>query len=91
MENADVSVPEGWEQQKRPLAWVKRFDFADYAETRRFLDGLAELSAACGYYPNLNFARSHVVVTILFEGGDAAATLRDFAVNVDDCARSTRG
>ncbi len=86
----DVSVPEGWTEQKRPLAWNKRFDFADYAQTRAFLDCLTTVSEGSGYYPNLNFARTHVVVTIQFEGEEADAPLREFARNADLCADRQR-
>ncbi len=91
MDEGEAGVPEGWTQQKRPLAWNKRFDFADYAKTRAFLDGLAVLSEACGYYPDLNFARTHVVVTIQFGGDDADPRLRDFAYGADACARRLLG
>ncbi len=83
----DVSVPKGWTEQKRPLAWTKRFDFADYAQTRAFLDCLATVSEGSGYYPNLNFARTHVVVTIQFEGEEPDTRLRGFARDADLCAQ----
>ncbi|AWP23630.1 hypothetical protein C4901_10070 [Acidiferrobacter sp. SPIII_3] len=91
MDERDAAVPEGWTQQKRPLAWNKRFEFADYAQTRAFLDDLAALSEASGYYPNLNFARTHVVVTIQFEGDEVEPRLRDFARGADACARRAPG
>ncbi len=90
MDVADGSVPEGWTEQKRPLAWNKRFDFADYAQTRVFLDCLATVSEGRGYYPNLNFARTHVVVTIQFEGEEGDVRLRDFARDADLCAQRLR-
>ncbi len=90
---ADVpeSCPEGWQEQPRPLAWNRRFEFNDYAQTRRFLDLLAEVSAASGHYPSLNFARTHVVVTIQFEGGGVDPALRALAQAADECARRVRG
>ncbi|MDA8360950.1 MAG: hypothetical protein M0Z44_02975 [Gammaproteobacteria bacterium] len=91
MDGDDDSVPSGWDRQKRPLTWNKRFEFADYATTRAFLDGLTSLSEASGYYPDLNFARTHVIVTIRFEGEAADPRLRDFAGGADECARRVRG
>lgn len=86
----DGSVPDGWTEQKRPLTWNKRFDFADYAQTRAFLDCLATVSEGSGYYPNLSFARTHAVVTIQFEGEEVDARLREFAGNADLCAQRLR-
>ncbi|WP_298140120.1 4a-hydroxytetrahydrobiopterin dehydratase [Acidiferrobacter sp.] len=91
MDDHDTAVLPGWTQQKRPPAWNKRFDFADYAQTRGFLDGLTALSETSGYYPNLNFARTHVVVTISFDGDEAGPRLRDFAREADACAQRIRG
>lgn len=52
--------------QKSPLHW--RFDFGSYGEARRFLDKLAELSKRVGYYPNINFGKTYVNVSIDAEG-----------------------
>lgn len=91
MDEGNTTVPDGWTQKKRPLAWNKRFDFADYAQTQTFLDGLAALSEVSGYYPDLNFARTHVVVTIQFEGEEAELRLREFACKADACAQRAPG
>ncbi len=83
--------PEGWEERGKPLAWNRRYDFSSYAETRTFLDQLADLSEKTGYYPNLNFARTHVVVAIQFEPGEEHARLREYALAADRCADQARG
>ena len=56
--------PEGWQVQVKPPVMTRRFQFEDYAATRRFLDRLAALSEQIGYYPDLNFARTHVNVSV---------------------------
>lgn len=48
------------------LNW--RFEFASYAATRDFLDLLADLSKRDGYYPNINFGKTYVNVSIDAEG-----------------------
>ncbi len=78
-DDATLSCPEGWEERKRPLAWSRRFRFADYAATRTFLDRLTELSEATGYYPDLNFARDYAVVAVQFEGDLVDPRLAAFA------------
>lgn len=60
----EITPPAGWQVQTRPPVMTRRFDFPDYAATRAFLDGLAKLSEKSGYYPDLNFAKTHVSVTL---------------------------
>ena len=52
--------------QKPALHW--RFDFGSYGEARRFLDQLADLSKRDSYYPNINFGKTYVNVSIDAEG-----------------------
>ena len=49
-----------------PLNW--RFEFGSYGETRQFLDLLADLSKREDYYPNINFGKTYVNVSIDAEG-----------------------
>ena len=48
------------------LNW--RFEFGSYGETRHFLDLLADLSKREDYYPNINFGKTYVNVSIDAEG-----------------------
>lgn len=52
--------------RKPALHW--RFDFGSYGEVQRFLDQLADLSKRDNYYPNINFAKTYVNVSIDAEG-----------------------
>ena len=54
--------------QERLPTLNRRFDFGSYAETRRFLDQLAELSKREDYYPNVSFGKTYVNVSIDAEG-----------------------
>ena len=49
-----------------PLNW--RFEFATYGATRAFLDSLADMSKRDDYYPNINFGKTYVNVSIDAEG-----------------------
>lgn len=61
--NVATPVP----QERQPtLNW--RFEFGSYAETRRFLDQLADLSKRDNYYPNVSFGKTYVNVRIDAEG-----------------------
>lgn len=52
-----------------PVATLtRRFEFANYAETRRFMDQLADLSKREGYYPDINFGKTYANVSIDSEG-----------------------
>lgn len=70
-----------WDVRREPPLLTRRFDFPAYAETRRFLDQLAELSRRTGLYPDLNFAKTHVNVT--FSGAALGDAERAFAREVD--------
>ena len=48
------------------LNW--RFEFATYGATRKFLDLLADMSKRDDYYPNINFGKTYVNVSIDAEG-----------------------
>ena len=51
---------------KPTLNW--RFEFATYGATRDFLDLLADLSKREDYYPNINFGKTYVNVSMDAEG-----------------------
>jgi len=59
----DATAPE---ERKPVLNW--RFEFGSYSETRKFLDLLADLSKRENFYPNINFAKTYVNVSIDGEG-----------------------
>lgn len=69
--------PAGWQVQAKPPVMTRRFDFPDYAATRAFLDGLAKLSEKSGYYPDLNFAKTHV--SVMVAARDAALGPEEYA------------
>ena len=43
---------EGWTEVERPSSLYRRFEFADYSETRAFLNRLAGLSKETGLDPD---------------------------------------
>lgn len=59
-----ASQAPGWQYVEKPPKLDRRFGFNSYAETKAFLDRLAELSKQDDYYPDLSFGRTHVHVTI---------------------------
>ncbi len=66
------TTPTGWKQVAKPASLFCRFEFANYSETRAFLDALAEISEETGLFPDLGFGTSHVNVTIHCANGTAA-------------------
>ncbi len=56
---------------ERVASFNQRFDFGSYAETRGFLDRLADLSKRENYYPNISFGKTYVNVSI--DGEDQTA------------------
>jgi 4a-hydroxytetrahydrobiopterin dehydratase len=60
-----VEMPEGWETRGKPPTLFRRFTFGNYADTREFLDALAELSEETGTHPqNINFGTTYVNITL---------------------------
>lgn len=78
-----------WQERVRPVRLERRYEFADYATLRDFLDRAAELSEREGLYPDMGFGRDYVNITIhLDEGADAIAPAqRRFAEQLDDISR----
>ncbi|MEW5771460.1 MAG: 4a-hydroxytetrahydrobiopterin dehydratase [Pseudomonadota bacterium] len=81
-----VEPPKTWQVQQRPPLMTRRFDFASYAETRRFLDGLAVLSERSGYFPDLNFGKNHVNVSVAPRGEALGEVEYAFTAKVDGIA-----
>lgn len=75
-----------WQVQQRPAIMTRRFDFATYAETRKFLDDLSDLSKRVGYYPDLNFGKTHVNVSVASQGDSLGQAEYDFSAEVDSLA-----
>ena len=74
-----------WQERHRPLRLEKRYEFADYASLRDFLDRAAVLSEREGLYPDMGFGRDYVNMTIhVAEGSDTLdETRRRFAEDLD--------
>jgi len=69
----------GWSCSERPPSLFRRFEFASYAQTRAFLDRLAELQESSGVTAqNINFGRTYVNVTLSAMG--AALSPAEYAL-----------
>jgi len=77
-----------WQVQQKPPLLSRRFEFSSYAETRRFLDALAVLSEHRGYYPDLNFGKNHVNVSIAARDESLGDSEFGFASRADELAGS---
>lgn len=79
---------DNWVQRKLPNRFERRIDFENYELTREFLDLAADISAKEGFYPDINFGKHHVSMTIHVdekEGGLEEEQLR-FAMQVNAIA-----
>lgn len=83
--------PAGWQVQAKPPVMTRRFEFPDYAATRAFLEGLAKLSEKSGYYPDLNFAKTHVSVSVAARDAALGPDEYTFAGRVDALANGKVG
>lgn len=91
MPELSETPPAGWQVQAKPPVMTRRFDFPDYSATRAFLDGLAKLSEKSGYYPDLNFAKTHVSVSVAARDAALGPDEYAFAGRVDALASGKRG
>ncbi len=76
---------ENWTVRKRPARLERRVDFENYDLTREFLYLTADLSEKEGFYPDMNFGRTHVSMTIHMndEQAELAQAQRRFAEQVN--------
>lgn len=72
-----------WKVQQRPALLTRRFDFSSYDQTRQFLDDLTVLSERAGYFPDLNFGKTHASVSVASGGDSLGAREYEFAAQVD--------
>ncbi|MHB1530305.1 MAG: hypothetical protein ACYCXT_12945 [Acidiferrobacteraceae bacterium] len=64
--NDPSAMPSGPQERLPTLNW--RFEFGSYAQTRHFLDQMADLSKREGFYPNVSFGKTYVNISIDAEG-----------------------
>lgn len=77
-----------WQRQDLPPMLSRRFEFASYADTRRFLDGVAKVAEEAQHYPNLSFGKTYVSVTIDADGKKVGPDLVALAQRIDALAAS---
>lgn len=84
-----ADLPEGWQTRGRPPTLFRRFEFAEYRQTRDFLDALAALAEELGLHPqNINFGTTYVNVTLeAVEGGILGEPEYLFAARISDLYR----
>lgn len=83
---------DNWTLRKRPARLERRIDFDNYELTREFLDLTADLSEREGFYPDMNFGRTHVSMTIHVdnEDGELEASQLRFAQLVNGFAPANK-
>lgn len=73
------NLDKAWKVTQRPPNISRSFHFETYDSLRQFLDDLADISEQEGYYPNLNFTRTQVNVSIQSEADELSRREFDFA------------
>ncbi|WP_052231380.1 4a-hydroxytetrahydrobiopterin dehydratase [Tepidimonas taiwanensis] len=69
-----------WSEQARPPALFRRFAFDSYAQTRAFLDRVAQVQDELGLAPqNISFGTTYVNVTIAASDGALGEGERELA------------
>ena len=78
--------PGNWQVQQNQAMMTRRLDFANYAQTRMFLDHLAQLSEQTGYFPDLSFAKTYVNISVTPRQETLGPAEYSFAERVDELA-----
>ncbi len=86
-----MSLSSDWQMQTEPALLSRRFDFAVYADTRRFLDALAALSLRTGCYPDLTFSPTRVHLRIVPRAAALSEDEIGFAAEADILAQPGAG
>ena len=61
---------DNWTYKKRPQSYERRIECDNYAATSEFLELAGELSEKLDFYPDMNFGKAHVNMTIHLDEGD---------------------
>lgn len=79
---------DNWVKRKLPDRLERRIDFENYELTREFLDLAADISEKEGFYPDINFGKHHVNMTIYVNEEESALTQEQvrFATRVNSIA-----
>ena len=85
------TIHESWNVERNANALARSFSFDSYSETRHFLDELADLSERVGYYPNLNFNRTQVNVSIETDSKELGKKEYAFAAETDTLVTNSLG
>jgi pterin-4a-carbinolamine dehydratase len=82
---SDYPQLHGWQRRERPLRLERRLEFPSYGDTRTFLDDTAALSEETGIYPDLNFGRTYVNLTLFADEatGELTPEMSAFAQRLD--------
>ena len=78
-----TTLHSNWKQKISPARLERRFDFADYEETRVFLERAAALSESTKVYPDIGFGRTYVNMTLYLDQGGAADNVAEYAQGLD--------
>jgi pterin-4a-carbinolamine dehydratase len=82
MSEEDASVPR-WQRQNLPPMLSQRFEFANYGETRRFLDSVAKVAEEANLHPSLSFGKTYVSVSIDADGQPIGPAVFALARRID--------
>lgn len=80
-----------WRVQQRPPLLTRRYDFASYTETRKFLDDLATWSERTGMFPDLSFGTTYVNITVPLQADAPDAAEETMALEIDALAAQVGG
>ncbi len=72
-----------WNQRESPSRIEKRFEFKEYSRISKFMKMVDELCKEKNLYPNINFGKNFVSMTIFLDSEKVSNIEKDFSNQID--------
>ena len=72
-----------WNERESPLRIEKRFEFEQYSKISKFMEKIEKLCKEKDIYPNINFGKNFVSLSIFLDNKEISDREKDFSSDVD--------
>ena len=72
-----------WRERESPLRIEKRFEFDKYSKISKFMEKIEKLCKEKDIYPNINFGKNFVSLSIFLDNKEISDKEKDFSMDID--------
>ena len=72
-----------WNERESPLRIEKRFEFEQYSKISKFMEKIEKLCKEKDIYPNINFGKNFVSLSIFLDNKEISEREKDFSKDID--------